>query len=228
VQTQVFGDQGGRSDITTPFQVANCGALGFAPKFSIRLRGSASRRGHPAIRAELRADPGDADIRKVRVTLPKGELLDSSHIRTVCTRAQFAAESCPPESEIGTAEAASPLLDKPLAGAVYLRSSANKLPDMVIDLRGQINVELSGRVDSVHGRLRTDFETVPDVPVSRFVLNLQGGGKGLLVNSNDLCPRSKKAKVLMVAHSERHLEVGAPLKVSCAKLSKRSRRGARR
>ena len=36
-------------------------------------------------------------------------------------------------------------------------------------------------------RLRTVFPMVPDVPVSKFVLTMKGGKRGLLVNSRDLC-----------------------------------------
>jgi hypothetical protein len=35
---------------------------------------------------------------------------------------------------------------------------------------------------------------VPDVPVSKFVLALRGGPKGLLVNSRNLCPRQRKGQ----------------------------------
>ncbi len=37
--------------------------------------------------------------------------------------------------------------------------------------------------------MKTVFSDVPDVPVSKFVLNMKGGKKGLLVNSRDLCGR---------------------------------------
>ena len=80
--------------------------------------------------------PGEANTRRVSVTLPKGGLLDNAHIETICTRVQFAADACPDGSLIGKAEAAASLLDAPLKGSVYLRASSNKLPDMVVDLEG--------------------------------------------------------------------------------------------
>ena len=53
-----------------------------------------------------------------------------------------------------------------------------------MDLEGQIDFELVGRIDSAkNGALRTTFEGVPDVPVTQFVLNLAGGARGLLQNS---------------------------------------------
>ena len=76
-------------------------------------------------------------------------------------------DNCPAGSALGT-QAKTPLLDAPLTGKVYLRSGTNKLPDLAVDLKGQIEVDLYGHIDSVDARLRTRFETVPDVPVSKF------------------------------------------------------------
>ena len=103
------------------------------------------------------------------VTLPKSEHFDHSHIKSdsVCSSAQFAASQCPAASIYGYARAVSPQLDNPIEGPVYLRSSANSLPDLVADLNGQLRVVLDGRIDSTKGGgLRTSFENVPDVPIS--------------------------------------------------------------
>ena len=51
------------------------------------------------------------------------------------------------------------------------------------DLHGQIHVVLDGRIDSVNRGIRNTFEVVPDAPVTKFVLEMQGGKKGLLVNN---------------------------------------------
>ena len=131
------------------FQAAGCDALGFAPTLSLKLKGSTKRRGHPALSATVTYPPGAyANIAAASVSLPKAEFLDNSHIGTVCTRVQFAAHACPPASIYGFAKATTPLLDGPVSGPVYLRSSSNKLPDLVADLNGQIEVALVGRIDT--------------------------------------------------------------------------------
>jgi hypothetical protein len=56
-----------------------------------------------------------------------------------------------------------------------------------MQLKGLVNVVVVGRIDTVNGGIRTTFERIPDQPISRFTLTLQGGGKGLLVNSTNLC-----------------------------------------
>ena len=157
------------------------------------------------------------------MTLPKGELLDNAHIGTICTRVQFAADALPGGLADRQAEATSPLLDQPLSGAVYLRVVANKLPDIVLDLKGQIDIEVAGRIDSVNGRLRATFETVPDAPFSSFTLDLAGGAKGLLVNSESLCAKPKKATTKMTGQNGAVLETKTKLQVSCGSKARHKR-----
>jgi hypothetical protein len=176
------------------FQVRGCAALGFRPKVFLRLFGARRRAKNPKLRAILVARGGDANIARAAVTLPRGLILDQANLSKVCTRVQFAANACPKRSIYGYARAFTPLLDAPLQGPVYLRSSSHELPDLVADLHGQVDIVLAGRTDSVRGRIRNTFDAVPDVPVSKFVLTLRGGRKGLLVNSRNLCPRKKGEK----------------------------------
>jgi hypothetical protein len=136
-----------------------------------------------------------ANIAKAVVSLPHSEFLAQNHIKTICTRVQFAADACPAGSIYGFATATTPLFDAPLSGPVYLRSSSNPLPDLVAALHGQVDVDLVGRIDSKNGGIRTTFDAVPDAPVSKFVLTMQGGKKGLLVNNRDLCKSVNKADV---------------------------------
>lgn len=201
VTADVAGDAGARATRGAHYQVANCSLLPYEPKLTMRLSGGVKRRGHPAIHSVLTTKPGEANSKEVVVTLPKKELLDSQHIGTSCIKADFEAGTCPAGSLLGEAEATSPLLDKPLRGKVYLRSSTHKLPDISVDLRGQIDVVVTGRVSAVDGRLRVSFESLPDVPVSRFVLDLLGGKKGLLNNSESLCDAKKNASVVKVGQN---------------------------
>ncbi len=196
VNGQIVGDQGSIAEPSALYQVANCADLNFAPKLSLKLKGSTKRRGHPALRATVNAKPGEANIARTQVAMPKTLLLDQSHIGTVCTRVQFSSHSCPAASVYGEAMIQTPLLEKPLSGPVYLRSSNSKLPDLVADLKGQIEIALAGRIDTAKGGgLRATFAKVPDAPVTKFVLNMEGGKKGLLVNSASLCGQTQKASV---------------------------------
>jgi hypothetical protein len=223
VDAVMTGSEGGRISRSSHYQVANCGILPFAPKLSLKLSGGLARRGHPAINAVFQAKPGEANSRFVSVLMPKGELLDNAHIGAVCTKVNFAADTCPASSQLGTAEAASPLLDEPLKGSVYLRSSTNELPDIAIALKGQVSFDLVGRVDSVNARLRTTFETVPDVPVSKFSLSLYGGKRGLLVNSESLCGRRSFAVVQTIGQNGAVVDSKSKLQTACGSKARHKR-----
>jgi hypothetical protein len=228
VDASAFGNEGAIATRSTRFQAANCSDLTYGPKLRLDLSGGVQRRGHPAVHARLKTSTGEANSRMVRVTLPKGELLDNAHIGTVCTRVQFAAENCPAASRIGKAEADSPLLDKPLTGAVYLRSSSHSLPDLAIDLRGQFHIEVSARIQTEKSQLQTTFETVPDVPVSEFTLDLFGGKLGLLQNGTGLCGAHKSAKVELVGQNGRTANSKISLNPSCGSSRKKRHRDRHR
>jgi hypothetical protein len=228
----IFGDL---SDDTTasassPFQVFNCAELGFRPRISLRLRGGTKRGEYPSLRAEVRPRKGDANIAKAQVALPASEFLAQNHIATICTRGQFAREACPGGSVYGHARAFTPLLDQPLEGNVYLRSSTNPLPDLVAALRGGgkgISIDLIGKIDSYKGGLRGTFNTIPDAPVSKFVMTLRGGKRGPIVNAESICAAERQITVRFLGHNnlgeKGKLGLGAP----CQKKGKGKRKGRR-
>jgi hypothetical protein len=203
------------------FQVGDCRDLSFDPELSLRLSGPTHRAGYPRLRAFLRAKPGQANIARTTVTLPHSELLAQEHIRTVCTRVQFAADDCPKDSVYGATKAWSPLLDRPLTGPVYLRSNGGErqLPDLVAALRGPasqpIEIELVGFIDSVRGRIRATFADVPDAPVSKFILEMRGGKKGLLANSTNICKGANRATVKLTGQNGKTHNTNPELKVDC-------------
>jgi hypothetical protein len=208
--------QGGVAPLGNRYQVGACAALGFKPQLRLEVSGPTRRGGYPALKATLRMPAkGQANIARAAVTLPHSEFLEQAHIRTICTRVQYAADTCPKASVYGYAKAWSPLLDKPLRGPVYLRSSNHPLPDLVASLDGQIHVDLAGRIDSKDGGIRTTFARVPDAPVSKFVLQMKGGKKGLLVNSRNLCAGPNRAKVRIEGHNGVRVERRTQLKNDC-------------
>jgi hypothetical protein len=217
--------------LSSPFQVGGCGALAFKPKLAISLRGGTRRTKHPALKAVVTypSQGAYANIERAQVTLPHSEFLDQAHIGTVCTRVQFAAgngngEQCPAASIYGHARAITPLLDRPLEGPVYLRSSSHKLPDLVAALDGQIDVALVGKIDTGKGGgIRNTFELVPDAPVTKFVLSMKGGTKGLLVNSENICAKPQKALAHFVAQNGKVSDTEPLIANSC---KKKSHRGA--
>ena len=217
---RVSSTEGALANVSSPFGVGGCRGLGFKPSLSFELQGKKTNRGaHPALRALLKTRPGDANIASLQASLPHSEFLDQAHIRTICTRIQFAAQQCPARSIYGHVTAFSPLLDFPLEGPVYLRSSSHELPDLVAVVRGPgthpIEFNAIGRIDSVNGGIRTTFEAFPDAPISKAIVEMQGGKKGLLVNSRDVCRSPKRAKVALKAHSGKRRTLHPLLAAGC-------------
>ncbi len=207
VKTKIYSTQGAVATPSVPTKVGDCAALNFGPKLAFRVKGGTNRGDFQALTATLTTGKKEANIAKAAVTLPHSYFLEQSHIGTVCTRVQFAAKKCPEASIYGTAEAVTPLLDQPLKGPVYLRSSNHALPDLVAALSGQFDIELAGRIDSKNGGIRNTFEVVPDAPVTKFILKMKGGQKSLLVNSRNLCKSVSRADVKMVGQNgKRHSE----------------------
>ena len=211
----------------TPFQVGSCGDLLFKPKLDLRLFGGTRRGAHPKFRATVKFPPGGANTAFASVALPRSEFLDQAHIGTVCTRVQFAASACPAASIYGTVSAKTPLLDEELKGNIYLRSSNNKLPDVVAAFRGgRIDANLVGRVDSVNGGIRNTFDFVPDVPVTSATFSFFGGKKGLLVNSRNICKGQPKATAVFKGQNGDEVTLRPKMQAACAK-AKKSKRAKR-
>jgi hypothetical protein len=206
VTATVFGIAGNSASVSDRFQLGGCAPLGFKPGLALKLSGATKRSGHPALKAVVTYPQGAnyANTAAASVALPHSEFLAQAHIRTICTRVQFAANTCPAGAIYGTGKAVTQLLDDPIEGNVYLRSSDNKLPDLVAALKGVANIEAVGRIDSVHGGIRNTFDIVPDAPFEAFTLTMQGGNKGLVINSQNLCAKDHRATVKLTAQNGRH------------------------
>jgi hypothetical protein len=226
VTGQVTTTTGALAPLENRFQVAGCKNLPFGPKLALSLKGATRRTGHPAFKAVLTQPSGQANIARTSVALPPSEFIDPNHIANPCTRPQFKEDKCPAASLLGKARAFTPLLDKPLEGPVYFRANGGEreLPDVVVDLRGQVHLVLVGAVDALHkkgseaSRVRTTFATVPDAPVSKFILELKGGKKhGLLVNSANICKTPNRAIVKMAGQNGKTNDSNPEIATSCKK-----------
>ncbi len=62
---------------------------------------------------------------------------------------------------------------------------------------------------------------VPDAPVSRFILEMQGGKKGLIVNSTNLCASTNRAQVDLKAQNGKAITLHPALQPSCRKAHKK-------
>jgi hypothetical protein len=129
------------------------------------------------------------------VTLPTvlNARLDVVNRREACSIEQFRADRCP--MSVGTAVAVTPVLRDPLRGPAYfVYNPARRLPDLVVRLKGPVEVDLVGKVTITRSlRLQTTFDTVPDVPITMFRLSLESGPRnGPIGVTRNLCLRETK------------------------------------
>jgi hypothetical protein len=227
---------GNAATATSSYAATDCGALGFKPNFSLFLKGGTKRGRFPALRASFRPRAGDANASSVVVRLPHSTFLEQGHFRTICTRVQYNANGgggagCPAASIYGHVVAKTPVLDAPLEGPVFLRSSNHNLPDMVLSLHGPpslpIQVESVGRIDSKNGGIRSSFEEIPDAPITEVRLEMEGGQKGLIVNSTNICVGTHRAEIALAAYNNKRSTVSPPVTAQC-KGKRKGKRHAKR
>ncbi|HEV7495823.1 hypothetical protein [Baekduia sp.] len=203
--------EGGSAAVSSHFQVGNCSALAVDPKLAIALtgKGQTTDDKHPGVDATLTQKPGQANLKKVVVTLPLSLALDPDNAQGLCefTDGSKVEPTCPKTSIVGTATARTPILDGPLTGPVYfvknIRIDAKSgrqirtLPKLVVPLTGPngVRLNLTGTSNVVDDHLVNTFDQIPDAPVSDFKLNIDGGKHGILVVSGtDICKATQVAE----------------------------------
>jgi hypothetical protein len=201
--------------LSSRFQVGDCNVLAFKPKLRLRFGGAIGRNGHPSVTAVVGSREGDANLRHAAVLLPRGVYLDQTHIRGVCTRSEFDAGRCPADSVYGQLKAWTPLLDKPLSGAVYLREGPHRLPDLAADLAGQVHIVLDGRLVTPHGQVRAGFVGLPDLPFNRLAVTLRGGRRGLFVDSENVCSHRLRATGVLTGQNGKRFSSRPRVTAAC-------------
>lgn len=211
----IVSDAGAEAGVSTRFQVGDCASLAFAPRLGMRLLGKGRTRtgAHPALRTVLTQSRSQANIGRVKVSLPRSIALDARNTTgtsRVCDYDKAKQADCPASSIVGRAVAYTPLLDRPLAGRVHLVQGVrfgpqgNRIratPSLLVKLRGEVAIDLRARTTVQGGRLVAIFPRVPDAPISRFSMTIHGGRNGILVVTRsagadaDLCGAGQTAKV---------------------------------
>jgi hypothetical protein len=210
------------------YQVGGCRSLPYAPRLAVRVgaRGRTRAGRRTSLVATLTQPPAQAASRSVRLALPKLLNARLDVVERACTQAAYDAGSCGARARIGTATAVTPLLPTPLAGPAYfVRNLARRLPDIVVQLRGDVAIDLVGRVVITRDlRLTTTFDRIPDVPLSRFQLTLpaRSGPVGVV---RDLCTKAGRlagARQGLRAQNGRLLRRSARLTIAgCGRATKK-------
>jgi uncharacterized repeat protein (TIGR01451 family) len=236
----VASTQGASANVSSPFAAAGCKSLPFKPRFSATTVANASKAHGASLDVRVTSKGGpqaageEANIRSVKVDLPKQLPSRLTTLQKACTEAQFVANpaGCPKESDIGTASASTPVLAHPLAGPAYLVSHGGAaFPDLEIVLQGEgVTLVLDGNTNIKKGITSSDFKTVPDAPISSFELKLPTG-KYSVLGANlpekaryDFCGQALSMPTEIVAQNGMVLKQTTKIGVNgCPKVKKKAK-----
>jgi hypothetical protein len=192
--TSAAASAGSSSSVSSPFQVANCASLPFAPKLTALTHARASKADGAYLHVKVVSGPGQANIAKVKVDLPKQLPSRLGTLQKACAAAVFETNpaACPAASIVGTATVITPMLGKPLAGPAYLVShGAVALPALVMVLQGEgIKLDLEGQTNIRKGVTSSTFRSLPDAPISTLDLVLPMGPHSIF--AANLPPKAKR------------------------------------
>ncbi len=208
IAATLTGSGGASASVASRFQAGGCTGLPFKPVFAATTQAKTSKADGASLDVKIAQRSGEANIHRVDVQLPLSLPSRLTTLQKACGEAQFAQNpaGCPVGSLVGTATAATPLLNVALTGPAYLVSHGGAaFPDLDVVLQGEgVTIILVGNTDIKRGITYSRFETVPDAPISSFELRLPEGPDSLLADYGSLCAPSKVVTVRRRVALRRH------------------------
>ncbi len=209
---------GATQSLSSPFQVNNCSALTFKPKFGAATAAKTSKANGASLETTLNMPAGGANVKSVLVQLPKQLPSRLTTLQKACPEATFAANpfNCPSGSFVGGARANTPTLPGKLQGpAILVSHGGQAFPDLdlVMEANG-IRVILTGNTNIKNGITTTNFATTPDVPVSSITVNLPTGAHSALTANGNVCANKLVMPTTIVGQNGTAVKQNTTIKVT--------------
>jgi hypothetical protein len=210
LQADLTGAAGGKSTQGARQTFTDCQKLPFRPKISVAfgVKSQMKKGRNPSVTVTATQRESEAGIRSTQVALPKDVSLKAANAETLCTQEQMRADKCPKASIVGSAKATTTILNRSLSGPVYFvrgqrTTAAGKvvrtLPALYIPLFGEARINVRAQTSVSRGRLVTTLPAIPDAPITKFTLKINGGKRGIINANRDLCQRSVKASARFIS-----------------------------
>jgi hypothetical protein len=207
ITATITSAQDASTTASSPLQATGCEKLPFKPVFTESTSGKTSKLDGASLTVNLTQNPGEANIHKADVQIPNALPSRLTTLQKACLEAQFNTNpaGCPEGSLVGTATATTPLLNEPLKGPAYLVARGTEFPDLEFVLQGQgITIILDGHTDIKKGITYSNFETVPDAPITKFTATFPEGPHSVLAANVNLCKPTET--ITVHEHVTRHIK----------------------
>jgi hypothetical protein len=202
---------------SSPFQVSNCSALAFKPTFTASTNAKATKLNGASLKVTMTQAAHEANLHSVVAALPLQLPSRLTTLQKACLQATFDANpaGCAP-AKVGTATAFTPVLPTPLTGSAYLVSHGGAaFPDLDLVLEGSgVRVILVGNTNIKKGITTSTFASIPDVPVSKFVLDLPTGPNSALTAFGSLCTKPLVMPTTMTGQNGAQIKQNTRISVS--------------
>ncbi len=198
----------------------------FKPKLRLQLKGGTKRGDHPALKAVLTfaktAKPTWRGSRSACRTPSSSTRATSARSAPGCS-AERRQRRLPQGSVYGHVKAGPRCSNSRCTAPSICAPTANKLPDLVADLNGQIDIALGGVDTTKRTASGTPSKSVPDAPVSQLRARNEGRQEGPPgQNTENLCAKAQKASARLVAQNGKVAQLSPKIAVQCKKKHKRA------
>ena len=165
---------GTHAAVSSPFQAVNCAQEPFRPRLLALTHARTSRADGAYLHVKVVSGPGQANIAKVKVDLPRQLPSRLTTLQHACEAKVFEADpaACPAASLVGTATVLTPMLSGALTGPAYLVShGVAAFPSLVMVLQGEgVTIDLEGQMNISKGITSSAFRALPDTPIATLEL----------------------------------------------------------
>jgi hypothetical protein len=184
VEGSAQSGEGATALLSSRFQAANCATLPFKPRLGALTHAKTSKAGGAYLHVRLESAPGEANIAKLKVDVPRQLPVRLTTLQKACVALVIEANpaNCPAASVVGSVTVITPVLRHALVGPVYLVSHGGAVsPELEFVLQGEgVTVDVIGQTIIKHGVIAAAFRALPDVPISTLGVVLGIGPHSLL------------------------------------------------